>query len=187
MAHRRSFRSGSTSQSQRRKKSWFSISSYAPGDDLAAIALTPPDLVAPGNSLTLLALDGAGTAPSLLESTILRMRGMVDVPKSIINDNAGSTDITAVGIGFVTNEAAEAGAVPNPATVNGAEWDGWMFLRSSTQPSIDAASTHMDVKAMRKWQTGQSLVIVAGAATARAAGFTTDAVRMVLRVLFLLP
>jgi len=184
MAHRSSFRPrGGVLQSQRRKKSWFATGSPS---DTWGFSLQPADVPFPGSSLSLAFSDGAETSPSLLESTLLRIRGMVDIPKSVIG-TGGNSDIYAFGIGFVTNEAAEAGAVPNPATILGAEWDGWMFLRSSTQIALDITGTIMDSKAMRKWNTGNSLVFVAGFATDQISGSVGLPFDFQTRMLFLLP
>jgi len=186
MAHRRSFRGRSTSDSQRRKKSWFTVGGFS--EDIAGFTLSPPTLASPGSSLQLLSTDGFGASPSILESTILRIRGFLDIPKSDYDENAANaTTVRAFGIGLVTNEAAQSAAVPNPATVLGAEWDGWMFLRSSTQVALDITGTLLDVKAMRKFETGMSLVFVAGAATDLPAGVIPGLYKCNPRLLFLLP
>jgi len=190
MAHRRgSFRGrGGISESQRRKKAWAGLTNFGT-DDLNAVTLQPVSLGAPGASLDLTFFDPAsGGTLTLEESTILRIRGIVDVPKSVLAlDGANATTIAAFGIGFVTTQAAQAGAVPNPATVLGADWDGWMFLRSSTQSPVDIQGTMMDVKAKRKWRSGESLVFVAGLATDAPAGAVSQVTSVMCRTLILLP
>jgi len=182
MGHRRgSFRGQRVSETQRRKRSWQAFTDTL---DSWRIVLNPPALVSAGSTLALVSFDGAGTFPGLIESTILRMRGMLDMPKSVMT--AATQTIQAFGIGFVTNEAALAGAVPNPATASGAEWDGWMFIRTSTQIALDIQGTVLDIKAMRKWDTGQSLVFVAGAET-DSTTTGNDLFKMSIRGLFLLP
>jgi len=187
MAHRRgtSFRGRGISEAQRRKKSWFAFNTD-PGADLFKISLTPPDLVAQGESVAVAFADGVGFSPSVIESTVLRIRGMVDIPKSTVA-SGGLSIVFAFGIGFVTNEAAAALAVPNPATATGADWDGWMFLRTSTQIALDITGTMLDVKAMRKWKSGTSLVLVAGLATDLSGGAGGMDFSIQARALLLLP
>jgi len=62
-----------------------------------------------------------------------------------------------------------------------------MFLRQSTEVAVDVTGTVVDVKAMRKWKSGDSIVFVAGAATDVVAGFNPANVFFSLRGLFLLP
>jgi len=120
-----------------------------------------------------------------IESTLLRIRGTVSVEKSAYFPSVA--EIQAFGIGIVSDQAAEALAVPNPATATGYDWDGWMFLRQSSEIAVDVQGTMMDVKSMRKWQSGDSIVFVAGAATDNPAGFTATQLLFSLRGLFLLP
>ena len=88
----------------------------------------------------------------------------------------------------MTDEAAAASAVLNPATAAGADWDGWLFYRSNVAGVADANASVMDSKSMRKWQSGMSLVIVGGQAID---GFSTvsfaQTIEMGVRGLFLLP
>jgi len=196
MAHRRggSFRGRGISESQRRKRSWFSADgAILVGSDLAATSLTPATLSGPGQTIAVLNFSASDN--KLEESTILRIRGYVEVPKSVVNtSSAGNTSVFAFGIGVVSDEAAKSvtglsgfDAVPNPATASGVDWDGWMFLRSSNQSPVDVTGTILDVKAMRKWKSGDSLVFVAGAATDVAGGVTAQQFTMSLRMLLLLP
>ena len=189
MAHRRSFgRSGrGISETQRRKKVWIDMN-VAPsiGDDISGGFITPAPLVAPGSSVAALTFPSS-TNPSFAESTLLRVRGTVDIPK-----NSGNilTDIivNAFGIGIISEQASTVlTAIPNPATASGYDWDGWMFLRSSFQTAVDVQGTMVDVKAMRKWKSGDAIVFVAGLATNVAAGAAVTPTNFSLRGLFLLP
>jgi len=184
MGHRRSFRSG-ISQSQRRKKSWGGVFGYA--DDLNGLFLTTPSAGGPGSSLQLFAL-GSDENQAVVEGTILRIRGTIEITKSILQGpTTFTTDIHAFGIGMVTNEAAQNGAVPNPATATGVTSDIWMFLRTSTQIPVDIQGTIFDVKAQRKWESGMSLVFVLGSASDLPSGTSGGVVRLQSRILFLLP
>jgi len=181
---RSTFRRG-ISETQRRKKAWVGMNSLPEsGADMSGGRLLPPPIVAIGDSLTLLQF---ASQPGFQESTILRIRGTIEVPKSDYSGSLGGNTITAFGIGVVSDAAAEATAVPNPATETGYDWDGWLFLRQSTVGPLDANATIMDVKAMRKWKSGDSIIFVAGASTDNAAGYTSLAVAFSLRGLFLLP
>ena len=77
----------------------------------------------------------------------MRVRGSVLVPKSVTVAGSGQVAV-AVGMGFVTDEAFAGGAVPNPATNAGADWDGWFFYRSNLAAALDANATVFDSKAM---------------------------------------
>jgi len=100
---------------------------------------------------------------------------------------AGSTTVFAFGIGIVSDAAAEALAVPNPATATGYDWDGWLFIRQSSQIAVDIQGTVVDVKAMRKWKSGDSIVFVMGSATDEVGGAASGSASFSLRGLFLLP
>ena len=188
MAHRRgSFRGRSGSDSQRRKRLWADLNvNFDPlTEDVAMTELTPSDVVAgPGGSVAVAGFPSSG-APALLESTILRIRGYFDPPKST-SSGAGGQDSFAFGIGLVSEDAFNAAAVPNPASGSGLDWDGWMFLRSSTQVPLDSVGTNLDVKAMRKWESGMALVFVAGMETSRVAGLVGQKFIFSARGLFLL-
>jgi len=178
-------RSRGISQTQRRKKMWVDLNPAAAlGSDLSSGCLLPPPIAAVGESVAVLQFPAQ---QGFNESTLLRIRGTLDVPKSTPEPGAGSSEIAAFGIGIVSDQAAEALAVPNPATATGYDWDGWMFLRQSTQIAVDVQGTMVDVKSMRKWESGQSIVFVAGAATDSVAGFTVSKFCFSLRGLFLLP
>jgi len=181
---RSTFRRG-ISETQRRKKAWIdmNVGPIAPGADISGSALTPPDLVAPGDSVSLLQFPSQS---GFLESTILRIRGNLTVPKSVYFDGDSLT-VSAFGIGIVSDDAASALAVPNPATATGYDWDGWLFLRQGNSEALEPNAEIVDVKAMRKWKSGDSIVFVAGLATATPAGATGSKFAFSLRGLFLLP
>ena len=189
MAHRRgSFRGRSfgISESQRRKKSWLGFADA--GSEVTGNLLEIPDIAgAAGSSLVVSGITSPAAAQlGLLEGTIMRIRGSIEVPKSTISNVA--TKITvAYGIGFVTDEAFAVSAVPNPATPEGADWDGWLFYRAQLQGSLDANAGIVDSKAMRKWQSGMTFVQVAGQATDLVGGTTAQNVATIFRGLFLLP
>jgi len=182
----RSFRSRGISETQRRKKAWIDMNLLAViGDDISAGALDPPDLVAPGSSVSLLQFPSQA---GFQESTLLRIRGSLTVPKSTYSGVGSPTTVCfAFGIGIVSDDAAAALAVPNPATATGYDWDGWLFLRQSNQSTVEAQATIVDVKAMRKWRSGDSIVFVAGLSTNIPAGTTGASFGFSLRGLFLLP
>jgi len=181
----RVFRGRSISQTQRRKKAWIDMNSLPLlGSDLSGSALGPANIPAVGESVSILQFPSQA---GFIESTLLRIRGTISVPKSTYSAGAGNSSLQAFGIGIVSDQAAEALAVPNPATSTGYDWDGWMFLRQSTEVAVDVTGTVVDVKAMRKWKSGDSIVFVAGAATDVVAGFNPANVFFSLRGLFLLP
>jgi len=181
---RSTFRRG-ISETQRRKKAWIDMNpSPAVGADLSGGTMNPPDLLGPGETVDVLQFPSQA---GFLESTILRIRGSLSVPKSIYVTNQNNNVIQAFGIGVVSDDAASALAVPNPATATGYDWDGWLFLRQSSTVSVDPASEIVDVKSMRKWKSGDSIVFVAGLATLAGAGAVGGVFSMSLRGLFLLP
>jgi len=185
MAHRRAFRTSGL----RRKKLWANLDFTQPGENVAISGFTPADVVAPGGSVSAIFFS-ANAAPAITESTILRIRGYIDVPKSTSSSiqSAASSTAFAFGIGLITDEAAlVASAIPNPASITGADWDGWMFLRSSTQIPVDVQGTMLDVRAKRKFQSGMSLVFVAGMETSKVGGDVGQAFFGSFRGLFLLP
>jgi len=119
----------------------------------------------------------------------MRIRGSLNMQKNTIV--ALETTNFAVGFGVMETGAAAQAAFPNPATPEGADWDGWMFYRSLNSAIVDAASTIIDVKAMRKVQSGYSLVFVCGSdrASSDDSNVTAPAIAAQLnaRILFLLP
>jgi len=185
MAHRRSFGGrGSTriSESQRRKKTWsgFTIGGGIINGFQIQIPMLPG---APGSVLSLVSFSAALTT-SLAESTLMRLRGSVLISKSIPTTTAGSA-VFAFGVAMVTDEAAAIGSVPNPATVLGADWDGWLFYRSTVLDTVETQAGVFDAKAMRKFNSGMSLVFVGGSATDGSATVSGN-IDVICRGLFLL-
>ena len=170
MAYRsRSFRRG-ISDSQRRKKSWIQVTGPAtqneanPGtglDQTPAMRLPIPAIVpvtsTQGASVGLFSDPILDKVPA--ESTILRLRGSINLPK---NQYATAVMNYALGIGVMEATAAALGAFPNPASPEGGVWDGWMFYRSQQASALDANASIFDVKAMRKVQSGQAIIVVFG-------------------------
>jgi len=182
---RSTFRRG-ISDTQRRKKAWIDMNA-APvlGLDQSGGSL---DLQTIGANEQVAVLQFPSQS-GFLESTILRIRGSLTVPKSTYDlVTPFANVIFAFGIGIVSDDAAAALAVPNPATATGYDWDGWMFLRQSNQSTVESQATMVDVKAMRKWKSGDSIVFVVGVTS----NDTTPSVPggswgFSLRGLFLLP
>jgi len=89
------------------------------------------------------------------------------------------------------SSAAALGACPNPATPDGGAWDGWMFYRSQQTAALDANASIIDVKSMRKVQSGMSIIVVVGCFEAGsvpgAAQCAAFQVQLNLRALILLP
>ncbi len=171
MAHRRgSFRRG-ISESQRRKKVWspFSgptvesdlVSSGDPTNTLRFISSVGATLTSPQSSLFGFVFDTGFAELIEAESTLLRIRGSLQMDKN----SAGSTlqQTFAFGIGVMETGAAQQIAFPNPSTPAGSNWDGWMFYRSVDTGILDATGAIVDVKSMRKIQSGMSLVFAYGA------------------------
>jgi len=202
MAHaRRSFRGRGISDSQRRKKSWIQLTGPTTegGNNPAFGTTQTPNIVLPIAQVTPVS-DSQGSSVGLLsdpvldkvpaESTILRIRGSINLPK-----NMAITDVVtnyAFGFGVMEATAAALGAFPNPATPDGGAWDGWMFYRSQQAGALDANATLFDVKAMRKVQSGQAIIAVFGSFTATVSGATVPVIDGVqvefnARALILLP
>jgi len=185
MAHRRSFRGRSgVSQSQKRKHTWQSVGSA--GAVTAGVSLVPatPGFGDPAGTIAAsgISSDDAG---AFLEGTIVRIRGSLALGKSTLLVAGSSSE--AFGIGFVTNEAFNASAIPNPATAVGADWDGWLFYRSTPLDTVEANAGLVDSKAMRKWNDGMTLVLVAGAASDNASPLAPSGAQFQARILILLP
>jgi len=167
MAHRRSFRGRGISDSQRRKKSWIQITGNA--TDSVNIGGQSPNINFPIAAFAPAANPASASVgffsdPVLdkvpAESTILRIRGSINLPKNTVLTNEYTT--LAFGIGVMEATAAALGAFPNPATPDGGAWDGWMFYRSQQASALDANATQFDVKSMRKVQSGQAIIAVFG-------------------------
>jgi len=181
----RSFRSRGISDTQRRKKAWIDMNVQAAnGIDQSGGGFRPSDIIGAGDSTAILQFP---SQPGFIESTILRIRGTLNVPKSSYSNTAAMNTINCFGIGVVSDQAASAGAVPNPATATGYDWDGWLFLRQASSEPLEPNSEIVDVKAMRKWQSGDSIIFVAGFSTSDPGGATAVITTFSLRGLFLLP
>ncbi len=204
MAHRRSFGRGrGISQSQRRKKLWAAFN--APAVDsggqgtLSQLVLNfdPPTLPVgstPGSSSFASFTFVSGKSPGLIdpESTIMRIRGSLIQDKNSADSATGEFNTFAFGMGVMETTAASTPTLPNPATALGAGWDGWMFYRSISTSILDAEASIVDVKAMRKVQSGYSLFFVYGQEyNSRLDAVSTIAVtglaQLTARGLFLLP
>jgi len=200
----RSFRGrarGGISPSQRRKKSWVQVTGptidsagqvdatiQTPNINIPVAAVGPgPAGVGQGSSSGLFSDPVLDKVPA--ESTILRIRGSVNLPKNLVG--VGSVTNFAIGIGVMEAGAAALGAFPNPATPDGGAWDGWMFYRSQQAGALDANATIFDVKSMRKVQSGSAIIIVVGTFVSRSdsQGASTQIfqVQLNLRALILLP
>jgi len=172
MAHRRSFGRGrGISQSQRRKKLWASFNAgaqTAAGQGLVAqltLNFVPPPIPvgsATGtSSFAGFAFDASKDREDIdPESTILRIRGSLLIDKN--SQIGGEFSNFAFGIGVMETTAVQTPALPNPATRNGADWDGWMFYRSINTAILDAEGSIVDVKAMRKIESGYSMFFIYG-------------------------
>jgi len=182
MAHRRfAGRGRGVSDSQRRKKQWTGFKFAS--DLINGLVLPIPDSTGSNTAQLVLAQFALDDTP-FQESTLLRLRGSVLVPKSTLSSALIHT--IAFGIGVVTNESAEVAAVPNPATAEGASWDGWLFYRANLAGSLDANATVFDAKSMRKIGSGMSLVFVAGQSQDLGAGASNTEISIIARGLFLL-
>jgi len=131
-----SFRGRGVSDAQRRKKSWLNITGPAvfnasdngeqtPNMSLAIDSVTPVTSSL-GRSVGLFSDSTLDRLPA--ESTLLRLRGSVNLPKN--SNAADNVENHAIGIGILEAGAAALGAFPNPATPEGGAWDGWMWFRS---------------------------------------------------------
>jgi len=200
MPHRSSFRGrgrGGISDAQRRKKSWVQVTGPAVASDgSVGVVQTPQmNIDVPAGPAAAPSASSAGlfSDPTLdkvpEESTILRIRGSVNLPKNTIG--TAFVENFAVGIGVMEATAAALGAFPNPASPAGGAWDGWMFYRSIQATALDANATVIDVKAMRKVQSGMAIIIVVGAYVAHTGANTSAStafqLQINLRALILLP
>ncbi len=202
MAHRRSFGRGrGISETQRRKKAWFSVKFPIAAQVLdslfqTSIRMVTPATTASAGSTTLDVLGavdaGSGTDEgdefSTLpeECTILRARGSLLFPKNTAG--AGATDVAdqyAFGFGVTDIRTIVNATVPGP--IVDTDWDGWMFLRQSALPPVEANSGIVDVKAMRKIKTGDAFFLAAQAVNGNASVTPLGQFQFDLRLLILLP
>ncbi len=205
MARRGSFRrGGGISDSQRRKKTWISLkvdtTSTTPGQAtfMTAFVLQTANTGTSIGSIESQAFGAVnepftsegGEVSSLGEEvTILRMRGSLTFPKSDGTPGAVPGVIEsqyAFGLGVTDVRSLVGGVFPGP--IIDADWDGWMFLRQSTTAPLDPEGTAVDVKAMRKIQSGDAFFASVQAVNGQS-GITTPAADWVLdlRLLLLLP
>ncbi len=197
----RSFRGRGISQAQRRKKTWVQLEvlvgagTASPGRTGAlGLDVTTPSVNGTTNRDGFIAMtgDGSGAAPfaSLLpdESTILRIRGSLVFPKngaSTVGFDPLETQFV-FGVGVTGISDLNSDSYPGP--ISDADWDGWMFLRQSALGPADSNATLVDIKAMRKIQSGDALFVMAeGAANLNAGQSISGSWQFDLRVLLLLP
>jgi len=200
---RRAFRGRGISQSQRRKKTWGAFiapASNEGGESPAGILATTLNfdlsvgatLASPQQQAVGFFFGPGDIAGLAAESTLLRLRGSLNMTKNSVG--TGVSNVThAFGIAVVESTNVDTSPVkfPNPADPIGAQWDGWMFYRSINTSILDAEAAIIDVKSMRKIQSGYSLLLVAGTYSAStddspisAAAISTQ---LTARGLFLLP
>ncbi len=203
MARSRNFRGRGISESQRRKKAWFALSfgTGASGATNVAFqtsivmetAVTGPNPGETQNAIIApIATGGSavGDEFSLLpeECTILRMRGSLNFPKNVI-DAPGVlqvvTDQYVIGYGVTDVRSIVTGSPPLPITDS--DWDGWMFLRQSGISPVDSEGSVVDVKSMRKIQTGDSFFIAAQSVSGDSVATPIGQWTLDLRLLILLP
>ena len=202
MVRSRSFRGRGISDSQRRKKTWISakVALGAPVAGDAAfttgIVIETPattdigDIGNAGFALIFAGGSGEGDEVSSLpeESTILRARGSLLYPNNNVSESAqapsAQTTTYSFGFGVTDVRSLVGGTVLGP--IVDADWDGWMFLRQSGLKPLDGNATMVDVKAMRKIQSGDALFFaaqsVSGFGAAAIGEFAFD-----MRFLVLLP
>ncbi len=195
MAHRRSA-IRRPNQTQRRKKTWISIKQLTavgvnPGIlTTLELTVTSPGVLGQASRAMFLVAGGDNTGGNPLtstlpeESTILRIRGSLLFPKTTLTGSLVDTEM-AFGVGVTgTSSATSSGSYPAPITDS--DWDGWMFRRQSAVSPVDSIGTVVDIKAMRKIQSGEALFFMAEAVDG---GSTADVGTWIfdMRVLLLLP
>ncbi len=204
MSHsRRGFRGRGISDSQRRKKTWIStkvaVGGAVPGDALGQTAIFMQTvatgaavgahsesafvLVSPGTTA-----DGDESSSLGEEITILRARGSLVYPPNSTGQGTLTgtvTDQYAWGFGVTDVRSLVKNVFPGP--IIDSDWDGWMFLRQSASAPIDAAGTIVDVKSMRKIESGDALFFAAQAVSGDAVVTPGAAFVFDMRFLILLP
>ncbi len=206
MAHRASFRRSGISQSQRRKKTWGSLkieTTASPSTTNAAFTTSIKlrsnivigastaagnmrkgylGLVSEGVSA------GVGDELSTLpeECTILRARGSLLFPKTEVGTGTEVDTQQVFGFGVTDIRSIVNAAAPHPGL--DPDWDGWMFLRQSAVAPVDSVGSIVDVKAMRKIQTGDAFFVAVTSMNIGASGAVAAADWIFdLRLLILLP
>jgi len=201
MARRGSFRRSGVSQSQRRKKTWISLKAATGAVDADASAfqtsliMTSSNMAAKIGGFAKVARAAISVGDAVVgdeqssfpeESTILRARGSLLFPKIDVGSVGVLVDQQfAFGFGVTDLRSLTEGSFPGP--IIDSDWDGWMFLRQSTVSAVDSIGTVVDVKAMRKIQTGDAFFVAAE--TVSGDGVTLNFGTWVfdLRLLILLP
>ncbi len=161
MAHRRgSFRGRAATP--RRKKTWVQALLPAGVGVLEQPWIQVPDITPTAEGffrvVDLFPPGAANENKIPTESTVLRIRGQVTVPKS-----AAAALFTAQAWGVcvldLPTDPLTSDDIPGP--LSAPEWDGWMFIRGpSDQVAVDVQGTMYDVKAMRKVEGGKRLAFV---------------------------
>ncbi len=173
---RGSFRRPGISQSQRRKKTWGQVkfATVGPGGTGSLFVTSihmhtnatsnvagaiQNDLIAAIDS----GISGLGDEISTFpeECTLLRARGSLLFPKNLQSGTVLTADNYAWGFGITDIRSLSEGFSPKP--IVDSDWDGWMFLRQSAVGPVDSDGTVVDVKAMRKIETGDALFFAAQA------------------------
>ena len=145
-----------TRSSSRRKTAW----SVGPGDT-SPVTLT-------GSGSTIL---GAGVVPTVLSSTIVRIRGLLGLTL-VANGAVGDGYVGAVGIGLVTSSAFAIGITALPTPITDVAWNGWMWhqfidLRAFAGQSGSGSAAifgfhkdyEVDSKAMRKFPDAEFTMV----------------------------
>jgi len=169
MAHRRGSFVRRVSPAQRRKKAWAAFRAF-PQSTTSGTVATSIILNFSGNtdgvsnpgvaSFGYVFPTGKESGALDAESTLIRIRGSLILDKNVVG--ATEFEAHAFGIGVMETGAALLGSFPNPASPEGSNWDGWMFYRSISTAVLDAEASIVDVKSMRKIESGYSLIFVAG-------------------------
>jgi len=163
MAHRRTG-FGPRGRTPRRKKTWVqALIPAGSGLQLTPLIITPAIIPAADSFARVVAIFQVGDANDNdipTESTVLRIRGHVEINKSTFS---GADIDQEIGFGICVMDLPTVPFFTDdlPGPLSAPEWDGWMFVRGpSLQASVDIAGTVLDVKAMRKIEGGKRLAIV---------------------------
>jgi len=160
MAHTRKFRS-SFRGGQRRKKTWVqAMATIGSGSTLQPLIVVPtvgPPAVDAFARIVDIFIPGSPDNNQIpTESTVLRIRGQLNVEKSTA---AGLTIGFGICVMDLPQVPADSDDLPGP--LSSPEWDGWMFMRGPSEfAPLDVNATQYDVKAMRKVEGGQRLAFV---------------------------
>ncbi len=188
------------SETQRRKKTWVSMKGLTTAggasEFFTSIVITTPAPAATFDHTEVgIALindpdattEGFESSSLGEEVTILRARGSLDFAATN-GLPAGTAPLVtqqfAFGMGVTDVRSLIAGVFPGP--IIDSDWDGWMFLRQSTLKPLDTNATIVDVKSMRKIESGDALFFAAQSVSGAGAGVTGDFI-FDMRFLILLP